>query len=46
MPILQWRCLEVPKMDLAKQIGSMNYAETDEEDFDEIIDSKVFPVSD
>lgn len=36
----------MPKMDLAKQIGSMNYAETDEEDFDEIIDSKVVPVSD
>jgi len=36
----------VAKLDLAKQIGSMNYAKTDTEDFDEIINSKSSPISD
>ena len=36
----------MPKMDLAKQISSMQYDETSVDDFEDIIDSKVLPVSD
>lgn len=36
----------MPKLDLAKQISSMQYDETSVDDFEDIIDSKVLPVSD
>ena len=36
----------MPKMDLAKQISSMQYDESSVDDFEDIIDSKVLPVSD
>ena len=36
----------MPKMDLAAQISSMQYNETDSEDFDEIVGSSVVPAQD